>query len=200
MPKFSKILYTLLLAIIILPLGGNCGIEAIGDRREGGHRGGLFFSCSDDISSIYSHKYRVMCGFQVVSYAELQHVVGNNGQYASVRLVGDKIEMKSQISTPKYNLDALSKDFQFGCAGLIIGTTQMGDLRAYDLACPNCDRSDRRLTLRDDGTAICPKCEIEYDLNYDGVITNRGNGTYSHPRGLYRYPITYDGLRINIIN
>lgn len=26
---------------IILPLGGNCGIEAIGDRREGGHRGGL---------------------------------------------------------------------------------------------------------------------------------------------------------------
>ena len=128
-------------------------------------------SCSDDISNIYSHKYRVMCGFQVVSYAELQHVVGNNGQYSSVRLVGDKIEMKSQISTTKYNLDALSKDFQFGCAGLIIGTTQMGDLRAYDLACPNCDRSDRRLTLRDDGTAICPKCEIEYDLNYDGVIT-----------------------------
>ena len=47
---------------------------------------------------------------------------------------------------------------------------------------------------------IIPMGEIEYDLNYDGVITNRGNGTYSHPRGLYRYPITYDGLRINIIN
>lgn len=157
-------------------------------------------ACSDDVTSTYSTKYRVMCGFQVVSYAELTHVVGNFGQFASIRKSGDEIIMSAASSTTHYPLDALSKDFRFGLGGIIVGTDRSGNYRAYDLACPNCDRAERRLTLRDDGTAKCARCGIVYDMNNDGVINNAGSGMYNRPRGLYRYPVTYDGMRLNIVN
>ena len=157
-------------------------------------------SCSDDITSTYSQKYRVMCGFQVVSYRELINVIGNFGQFATIRQSGDKIVMKTLQSQTSYNLDALSKDFRFGLGGIIVGTDNWGNYRAFDLACPNCDRNDYRLTLGENGVVTCGKCAIKYDLNNDGVILSKGNGTYESPRGLYRYPITYDGIRVNIIN
>ena len=157
-------------------------------------------SCDDEVSSIYSRKYRVMCGFQVVSYAELNNVVGNFGQFATIRKSGNKLIMKSLVGEHEYPMDALSKDFQLGLGGLIVGTTQFGDLRAYDLACRNCDRVERRLAVRDDGTAKCSHCGIVYDLNNDGVILDAGNGLHKKPRGLYRYPVNYDGMRLNIVN
>lgn len=167
-------------------------------------------ACSDDISSTYSRKNRVICTFQVASYEELFMVMGSFGQFATVRPTGGRIEMgriardettgEAVLKTQKYPMDALSKDFQFGLGGLIIGTTQFGEYRAYDLACSNCDRADIRLTLRDDGTVVCSKCKIEYDCNNDGVILDKGNGQHAKPRPLYKYPVTYDGMRVSVVN
>lgn len=157
-------------------------------------------SCSDDVTHTYTTKYRVMCGFAVASYPELMTVVNNAGQFGTVRASGGKIVMVGPSTSTSYTMDALQEDFLFGLGGLIIGTNNFVELRAYDLACPNCDRADRRLTLSDDGTCRCAKCGIVYDMNNDGVILDKGDGTHSHPRGLYRYPITYDGMNVQVIN
>ncbi len=151
----------------------------------------LLTACSDDVSSTYSTKYQVMAGFVVPSYPELMAVVNNAGQFGYVRQSGSQILMWCQSGSNSYNMDALSKDFKYGLGGIIIGTQYDLALRVYDLACPNCDRNDRRLTLLSDGTAKCANCGIIYDLNNDGVILDRGNGLHSSPRGLYRYRIIY---------
>jgi len=159
-------------------------------------------ACDDTVTSTYSKKYRVMCGFTVVSYAELLAVVNNPGQYGTIRQSGSKILMTSPSSSNSYSMDALSEEFQFGLGGIIVGTDSYGNLRAYDLACPNCDRNYRRLTLLNDGsgTCKCAQCAIVYDLNNDGVIVDKGNGTHSSPRSLYRYPVSFDGTNLRIVN
>ncbi|MBQ2165654.1 MAG: hypothetical protein II447_02650, partial [Bacteroidaceae bacterium] len=113
---------------------------------------------------------------------------------------GSQIVMKTLQSETSYNMDALSKDFRFGLGGLIVGTDTWGNYRAFDLACPNCDRVDFRLTIGENGIVSCGKCGIKYDLNNDGVIFDKGKGTYESPRGLYRYRIAYDGMRVHITN
>lgn len=157
-------------------------------------------SCDDTVSSTYSTKYPVLAGFVVASYPELLSVVYNAGQYATIRQSSNYILMSGPSTSNRYTMDALSEDFEFGLGGLIVGTTYNLELRAYDLACPNCDRADRRLTLLENGIDSCAKCGITYDMNYDGVIISAGNGTHSSPRGLYRYRISYDGYRVNIYN
>ena len=157
-------------------------------------------ACNDDTVSTYSEKYPVFCTFQVVSYAELQTAVGSFGQFVSIRMSGGKFVMKSLASENSYQVDALSKDARMGLGGVIVGTTQYGEYRAYDLACSNCDREFRRLSLHDDGTAFCDHCEIVYDLNYDGVVRDAGNGLHEHPRGLYRYYPIYNGTYLTIQN
>lgn len=152
----------------------------------------LVTACKDEISQTYSTKYRVMCGFTAVAHKELYTAVNAFGQFCTIRQSGDRIIMfMPGLSRTEYNLDALSKDFRFGLGGLIVGSTQYGDLRAYDLACPNCDRVERRLDFApdDNGAVVCSKCGIRYSLNYDGQILDRGNGMHSKPRSLYRYHI-----------
>lgn len=156
--------------------------------------------CSDDVTRTYTTKYRVYCAFLVASYPELMAVVNNPGQFGTLRQSGGKIVMAGPSSTTSYTMDALQSEFLFGCGGLVVGTDYYVNLRAYDLACPNCDRNDRRLTLNDDGTCQCAKCGIVYDMNNDGAILDRGDGTHSSPRALYRYPITWDGSYVRIIN
>lgn len=162
----------------------------------------MALSCSDDVTHTYCTKYRVMCGFAVASYPELMAVVNNAGQFGTVRASGGNIIMTSFSSSTSYSMgqNKLQEDFLFGLGGLIIGTNNFVELRAYDLACPNCDHDDRRLTLSDDGSCRCAKCGIEYDMNNDGVILDKGDGTHTHPRGLYRYPVQYDGMTVQVIN
>ena len=161
---------------------------------------GALASCDDTVSSTYSTKYEVLAGFVVASYPELLSVINNAGQYATIRQSGSYILMSGPSTSGRYAMDALSEDFEFGLGGLIVGTTYTLELRAYDLACPNCDRADRRLTLLENGIDSCAKCGITYDMNYDGVIISAGNGTHTSPRGLYRYRISYDGYRVSIYN
>jgi hypothetical protein len=149
------------------------------------------FGCTDDVTSTYSTKYRVMAGFMVASYPELMAVVNNPGQFGYIRQSGDNIVMHGPASEQRYAMDALSKDFMFGLGGLIIGTDYYMNLRCYDLACRNCDRVDRRLTLRDDATAVCAHCGVVYNLAQDGRVEDAGNGLHEKPRSLYRYRIAY---------
>lgn len=162
-------------------------------------------SCKEDVSSVYSSKNRVQCGFNVVSYAELIHCIDNYGQFSSIRQSGNKIIMSSPVSTNAYDFDAVSaRSFYFGLGGLIVGTPNLtsdnNPYRCYDLACPNCDRASRRLDISDNGRATCPHCGIVYDLNNDGVIIDRGNSNFDSPRVLYRYRISYNGSMIHMYN
>lgn len=167
-----------------------------------------FSSCSDDeATSTYSKREYVYCYFQTIQYAELIHVMGNLGQYATVRKkVVDgvtKIQMTSQASTNNYTADALTKDFGYGLGGLIVGTNNYGESMCFDLACPICDRADKRLTLysEGDGYAKCSKCGVTFDMNNYGAIYHVPEGSnLTPPRGLYRYRIRYDGSIVNAYN
>ena len=164
-----------------------------------------FSSCKEDISSVYSTKNRVQCGFNVVSYAELIHCIDNYGQFSTIRQSGTKIIMSSPVSTNSYDFDAVSaRSFYFGLGGLIVGTPNLSSdgnpYRCYDLACPNCDRASYRLNVSDNGRASCSHCGITYDLNNDGVIIDRGNSNFESPRVLYRYRISYNGMMIHMYN
>lgn len=161
----------------------------------------VMLSCSDDVTHTYCTKYRVLFGFTVASYPELMAVVNNAGQFGTLRTSNGKIIMTSPSTSNTYTMDALQKDFKFGLGGIILGTNNFVEMRVYDLACPNCDRNDRRLTLKDDGTCSCAKCGIVYDMNNDGAILDKGNGTHSSPRGLYRYPEpVYNGMYLQVNN
>ena len=73
----------------------------------------------------------------------------------------------------------------------------------YDLACPICDRADKRLTLYSggDGYARCSKCGVSFDMNNYGAIYQVPEGSnLTSPRGLYRYRIRYDGNIVNAYN
>lgn len=157
----------------------------------------LLCGCSDDISSIYSFREQVFCQFNALQYAALNQVMDNYGEFATLRLkfdVAPKVEMNYRGTSFPYT-DALIKNFLLGLGGLIVGTTHFGEYRCYDLACPICDRADRRLTLTNDGYAKCGKCGVSFDLNNDGVIhTVPEDAQLDTHRGLYRYFITYDNI------
>ncbi len=165
---------------------------------------GILFSCEDELKGSFSKKNHVYCFFNSMQYPQLHNAMGNPGQYVSIRqrVLNGKtlIEMKSSIGTEQYTADALSVNFTYGLGGLIVGTNYYGEYLAYDLACSNCDRADRRLTLNDNGTAKCGKCGIVYDLNNYGVISAvEGEGSAT-PRNLYRYRINYDGTNLVVHN
>lgn len=161
-------------------------------------------SCEDDFSNVYSTKYPVRCRFTVVNHIELINSINNLGQFASIRMSGGKIVMTSSSSTTSYTPEYLAKEFYFGLGGIIVGTPTLPldnqPLRAYDLACPNCDRAAHRLTLSDNGWATCSNCGIVYDLNSDGMIIDKGKSDFNSPRVLYRYRIIYDGNDIHVNN
>ena len=86
--------------------------------------------------------------------------------------------------------------FQFGLAGIIIGRPYFGDgeVYAYDLGCPQCDKPSARLSISADGIATCTKCKNQYDLNNSGVAQT------SDSRPLYRYRTTLNGNFLMIHN
>lgn len=164
------------------------------------------YGCSDDTTSTFSNREHVYCAFDVVRADVLFNVMGNYGQFASIRKRA--MEGKNQIELVSstglkgyYPVDQLSNNFGLGLGGLIVGTSNFGEALCYDLACPICDRSDRRLTLTADGHAKCAKCGVSYDLNNYGVIYQvPENAQLSTRRGLYRYRINFNGQIVNAYN
>lgn len=158
-------------------------------------------ACSDEITSTFSNKYRVMCNFRLVERNELFLTIGNTGHFAIIRKSGSKIVMKSVTSENSYNMLETEKYFQFGLGGLIVGTAYSGELKAYDLACRNCDRIDKRMTIVDNIYAECSHCGIVYNLNNDGSLHKVPKDCiHTKPKGLYRYQIEQLGEYVSIHN
>lgn len=155
--------------------------------------------CKEDPA--YSTENPAQCTFEVVHYKELLHVVGNIGQFASIKKSAAKMTMKSAATTTDYNMLATQKYFAFGLGGFIVGTTIDQELRVYDLACPNCNRAQYRLNLSNDGFATCPneKCRIKYNLNYNTFEVPEGC-IHTSPKPLFRYKIVFDGTYMHIWN
>lgn len=166
----------------------------------------LFASCSDEEANpTFSKREYVFCLFDVHQYAELFNVMGNYGQFASIRkrVVNGvtKFSIANSSSAHDYTVDALSKDFGLGLGGLIVGTNNYGKTLCYDLACPICDRASRRLTLTAGGYARCAKCLVTYDMNnYGAIYKIPQDTTLNKPRGLYRYRVNYNGQILNAYN
>lgn len=164
-----------------------------------------FLSCSDDeVTSTYSNREYVFCYFSVFQYAELFNVMGNYGQFATLRkhIVNGvtSITITCDAGSNDYALDAFNKEFGFGLGGLIMGTNNYGESRCYDLSCPICDRAETRLSVKN-GYAKCGKCGVSYDLNNDGFIYQiPENAELVKPRGLYRYRINFDGTTVHANN
>ena len=166
----------------------------------------MLCGCSDDATSMYSNRAHVFCMFDVSRTDVLFNVMGNNGQFASVRkrTVNGKTQFELVSSTGLkgyYPIDQLSTNFEDGLGGLIMGTSNFGETLCYDLACPICDPSVQRMTLSADGFAKCPKCKVTYDLNNYGVIHEvPEDANLTTHRGLYRYRINFNGQIVNAYN
>lgn len=159
-------------------------------------------ACSDDVTSTYSKKNLVQCDFTVPGlYAELNGIVGSYGQVVSVQPSANVLKLRSVSGGNDYTRDATQRYFMFGLGGILVGTDFEGTYVAYDLACPNCDRADRRLSIGENNEVRCGHCKIKYSINYGGVIVEVPEGCiHKSPRGLYRYHIVYDGMYFHIYN
>ncbi len=162
-------------------------------------------SCSDDSTPTFSNREHVYCNFNVLQSPELLNAMGNMGQFATIRKhVVDgatKFTITSASGSNDYPVDAINKNFSLGLGGLIVGTNNYGEPLCFDLACPICDRANRRLTLSADGYAHCEKCNTTFDLNNYGVIYKIDEkNPPATKRGLYRYRINYNGQMVNAYN
>lgn len=131
----------------------------------------VYFSCETDISP-YN---------QVLTPGRFLSVKKNNGLLILTDCDGET--RKEPMS------DNNNRMFMLGLGGLIIGTPVFdNDIRAYDLACPECDESKTTLKVSFKGSATCSKCGGQWDLNTDGTCINTDG---KERRPLYRYPTSY---------
>ncbi len=163
-------------------------------------------SCKEDISSTYSTKYPVRFYFEVAGSTELYNAMGNPGQFVTIKPLNGKVIITNSIGSNEYSLSQVGySEFEYGLGGLIVGTSSSPNMSngydcvAYDLACPNCNRQSYRLTVNDNGTALCSHCGNSYDLNNYGWIISVTDDSKEY-RGLYRYRIVYNGVAINVNN
>ena len=159
-----------------------------------------------DDNCTYSTKYRVRFYFEVATSAELLNAMVNPGQFVTIRPYNGKVKITNMVGqSHEYALSQIGAEFEYGLGGLIVGTSSIPnlsngfDIVAYDLVCPNCDRQSHRLTIKDNGTALCSHCGNSYDLNNYGWIITASDAT-KEQRGLYRYKIIYNGVTINVNN
>ncbi len=167
-------------------------------------------SCTKDlVTSRYSTEHYVNIVFSPISaFLPLQQVLGspgfgNPGECAVIRKYSTKVTITSSTQQAFDCTDALVMRGSLGCGGLIVGTDYDSQYYAYDLACPNCNQAQFRLTVPFDGRGIvtCDHCHISYNLNnYGSIQSTEGNTLHSNPRGLFCYQITYDGTSVTIYN
>lgn len=147
---------------------------------------------------IYSTKYRVSfsCDISLPPFNSLNTL----GHFLAVRPTAAKDGYKVRLPNGKEQqfpfTEIQNRIFEFGLAGILIGRPYFGEgeIYAYDLACPQCDKSSARLTANTDGIATCAKCGNVYDLNNSGVALN------SDSRPLYRYRTRLNGNTLIIQN
>lgn len=146
----------------------------------------------------FSSKYLVSfsCDISKSPFNKVQ----TSGYFLSVRSTATKDgyivkEPNGQEQTFPYT-EVQNRVFNFGLAGLIVGKPYFGDgqFYAYDLGCPQCDRTSVSLDVNLEGIATCPKCNSSYGLN-DGGMPKAGDS-----RPLYRYRATLNGNMLVLHN
>lgn len=164
-------------------------------------------SCSDGYGT-YSTKYPVLFSMSINYSSQLFNTMAGMGQFVTIRKTVENVNgnMQSVITvsgptgTDYCAIDRISEDFLYGLGGLIVGNNIYGEPMAYDLACPNCDRASRRLSIDDTGMAKCGHCGLVYDLNNYGAISTASSSAGGDLRGLYRYRISYNGTVVTVSN
>lgn len=146
---------------------------------------------------VYSDKYFVSfsCDMTTAPFNSL-HTLGH---FLAVRPKttkdGYRVKSPDGIEREYPYSEVQSRVFSFGLAGLIIGQPYFEEsIYAFDLACPECDRSSARLTVNLDGMASCSRCQSIYNLNNGGMPQS---GT---DKPLYRYRTTRNGTTLIVHN
>ena len=151
----------------------------------------LMLQACTDSYHVFSNKYPVSysCKMSTPPFNSINTL----GYFLSVRPTatrdGYKVRYPNGTEREYPYTEVQNRVFQFGLAGLIIGKPYFGEgeVYAYDLGCPRCDRASARLSVGIDGMASCARCETTYNLNSEGVAIT-GNS-----RPLYRYRTTLNG-------
>ena len=148
--------------------------------------------------SVYSHKYPVSFSCDITSSPF--NSTNTLGYFLTVRPTstkdGYKVGLPDGIERIFPYTEVQNRVFQFGLAGIIVGRPYFGEgeMYAYDLGCPQCDRSSSRLIVDTGGMATCGKCSSRYDLNNGGVAYDGSS------RPLYRYQTTLNGNFLMVHN
>lgn len=158
------------------------------------------WSC-DDSYSVFSNRYHVF--YRCDASQPPFNAACSMGVFISVRQSGQNLvvtDMDGHESRyPMSEVDARS--FHFGLAGIVIGTPALDNpdcaVYAFDLGCPVCDRSSKRIVLNSAGVAECPDCHTTFDLNNNGFVLASER---SDARPLYRYPVSRSGSQIVVSN
>lgn len=158
----------------------------------------LALSACSHSYEVFSDKYRVSfsCNISQSPFNKIQSIgyflsvypQVNKGSYVVKEPDGRKQEYPCT--------EVQNRTFMFGLAGFIMGAPYFGDgeVYAYDLGCPLCDRASARLSVSTEGVASCSKCGGSYDLNNNGICIN------NESRPLYRYRTTLNGSFLMIRN
>lgn len=157
----------------------------------------LALSACTQTYSVYSDKYFVSfsCDISKVPFNSL-HTLGH---FLTVRPKstkdGYRVKLPDSAEREYPYTEVQSRVFSFGLAGLIIGQPYFEEgIYAYDLGCPQCDKSSVRLSVGADGIATCSRCTSTYNLNNGGMPQT---GT---DKPLYRYRTTRNGNIVMVHN
>ncbi len=158
-------------------------------------------ACNDDSNSS-GYPVSFNCDATIYPY----NIVQGYGQYITVTRSKNGTAYKVTYNEGReqkeltVNLSAIQLQtgvFHYGLGGLIIGTPSAfdGNKWAFDLACPNCDSRNRKLTIEESiGHAHCTTCGCKYDLNSGGIPIE------GKSRPLWRYRVMENGPNIIVMN
>lgn len=153
--------------------------------------------------------YRANFVMENVYQAPVLYTACNSmGEFCTITADGNQFIFTGSSQNSSYvNITATVHytGFYLGLSGLIVGLPKLSEtgqtdskVVCYDLACPNCYQDYnivKSLTLKTDGTAICTKCNRNYDLNKFGTISNGVDGI-----SLFRYRVSYANNTLNVNN
>ena len=157
----------------------------------------LFLNACTQRYNLFSDKYFVSfsCDTSMAPFNSLYTL----GHFLIVRPKttkdGYKVKTPDGVEREYPYTEVQSRVFSFGLAGLIIGQPYFDEnIFAFDLACPQCDKSSVRLTINSDGMAACSRCHSVYNLNNGGMPQSGSN------KPLYRYRTTRNGNNLMVHN
>lgn len=150
------------------------------------------------VYEVYSNKYRVSfkCDISQSPFNSLNTLGYFLAVYMNDTKDGYKVRLPDGTEKSFYYTEIQNRILHLGLAGILVGRPILGEgeVYAYDLACPQCDRASARLTVNTVGEVTCSTCGNKYDLNNSGVALD------SDSRPLYRYRTTLNGSNLLVHN